>query len=305
MKRNKKIYRGLNRRKRNRALQIASGVLICAVGGYGIYKISDMIDFEPMGDKLFSFDLPSFDLPSFNLFGDDEKENKEEFTYEDVEKELDGFKEEEVTNQDIKVTTVDGWKYYTIQVASIKKDEEYTKLEEELKMKKIPYSIVSIDDTKKIQTYGSLNKEYQTNKLEEVRKIYPDAFISEIEIPPLSLQYTKKYSYMEEISNQLMSLIKTFESESKFWEENNMDMEKYKTIMNNRNNAISNIKQQCDKIDYDGAKRFKENLISYMNELITNINNASKSANQEIYNESQSIFLSSMQQYYLFINSIQ
>ena len=68
---------------------------------------------------------------------------------------------------------------------------------------------------------------------------------------------------------------------------------------------LKNIEKEVSKIDYKGAEVFKSNLTTYLNNVDKNIEEASKSANEQNYNISEGIFLNSLQGYLTFINSIQ
>ncbi len=296
MNKRRGVYRGFNKRRKSNLPKFCAIMTILIVGGYGAYKVKQSNPIQWVKNKISSIELPTFDIL-------DPIRKKEEYEYEDLQEELDKPKEE--PTQDIKNVTINGWKFYSIQVASIDRLEESEKIEEELKSQKIPYSIMSVDEVSKVQTYGSLDKDQIREKLEEVRKLYPDAFLSEIDIPVLSLQYTDKYSYTEKISTQLNTLIESFKEESEFWSTSSEDMAKYNEILTKRRESIQSIQDECEKIDYDGAKVFKDNLITYMSSLEKNIDESSKYANQEIYSTSQGLFLTSMQEYFLFINSIQ
>ena len=210
-------------------------------------------------------------------------------------------------NEDVKVAKVKGWNVYTIQVASVEDKDEISKIEEVLSKEKVPFSTINIEGVNKVQTYVSFDKESIRNHLEGIRVLYPDAFLAEVKMPVLSLEYTSKYSYLETISEQLGSLIDNFELESKLWTDNknNINLEEYNTILTNRKTMVKNIEKEVSKIDYKGAEVFKSNLTTYLNNVDKNIEEASKSANEQNYNISEGIFLNSLQGYLTFINSIQ
>ena len=57
--------------------------------------------------------------------------------------------------------------------------------------------------------------------------------MTKLEIPVLSLEYTDEYSYIKSISDNLNSLLKSYEKESTYINENrdNLDSTKYKAIL--------------------------------------------------------------------------
>ena len=68
---------------------------------------------------------------------------------------------------------------------------------------------------------------------------------------------------------------------------------------------IENIEKEVEKIDYNGANLFKTNLITYLDNIDKNIEEASKSTNEQKYNISEGIYLNNLQGYLSFIDSIQ
>lgn len=311
MNKRKTIYKSFNKRRKMKSLKFISAIIcICLLGGITVTKLKDVNILNKISQKI------NKSISSINLLNN----NKiEQISYDDISKELDKVqvekeKDKEVlkeenqakTDEDIKVAVIDGLDIYTIQVASVENENDIPKIETSLNENKIPFSTVEIDGLKKIQTYASFEQDSVRNYIEEVRKVFPDAFVSQIKIPVLSLEYTQKYSYVEGISNKLNELIKNFEEESKFWESNkeNIDIQLYTNILNSRSNILSDIKNEANKIDYSNMKVFKDNLIKYTDETNNKINISLKAINEKDYNISKSLYLSSIQGYFLFINSI-
>ena len=311
MNKRKTIYKSFNKRRKMKSLKFISAVIcICLLGVVTVTKLKDVNILNKISQKI------NKSISSINLLNN----NKiEQISYDDISKELDKVqvekeKDKEVlkeenkakTDEDIKVAVIDGLDIYTIQVASVENENDIPKIETSLNENKIPFSTVEIDGLKKIQTYASFEQDSVRNYIEEVRKVFPDAFVSQIKIPVLSLEYTQKYSYVEGISNKLNELIKNFEEESKFWESNkeNIDIQLYTNILNSRANILSDIKNEANKIDYSNMKIFKDNLIKYTDETNNKINISLKAINEKDYNISKSLYLSSIQGYFLFINSI-
>ena len=210
-------------------------------------------------------------------------------------------------SSDIKVATIEGVTVYTIQVASIGEGQDLDTVEEKLKSNKIPYSVVEVDGIKKVQSYSSFDEDTTRSNLDSVRKIFDDAFISELKLPVLSLEYTSKYSYIEDISSGLNSLIENYKEESVFWEKNinkEIDLTEYNNILTKRLDIVEKLQENTEKIDYDEMNSFKENLIKYTKSVNSNTKQASKNANEDNYYLSKSLLLTSIQGYYSFINLI-
>ena len=303
MNKRKTIYRGFNKRRKNKVIKMyIIGTSIFILCGYGYIQLKDSKIFNNIKNKFTSieFKIPFIDSDK----SEDEKNNLEVFDYNDISKDIDKVESEE--NTDVNVATINGWNIYTVQVASVEDKNEISKVEEELTKESIPFSTMEIDGLNKVQTYTSFDKESIRNYLENIRTLYPDAFLAEVKIPALSLEYTNKYSYLETISTQLNKLIENFKEESKVWEDSidNFNMETYNKILSSRKAIVKDIEEEAKQIDYEEANAFKENLITYVNNIDKNIEVASKSANEQSYNESQGIYLNTLQGYLSFINSI-
>lgn len=304
MNKRKTIYKGFNKRRKNKIIKMyIIGTSIFILCGYGYTQLKDSKIVNNIKNKLTSieFEIPFID---FNK-SEEQKSNLEVFDYDDISKDIGKVENEE--NTDVNVATIKGWNVYTVQVASVEDKNEINKVEEELTKESIPFSTIEIDGLNKVQTYTSFNKESVRSYLENVRTLYPDAFLAEVKVPALSLEYTSKYSYLETISAQLNKLIENFEEESKIWENSNDDfnMETYNNILSNRKTIVKDIEKEAKQIDYEEASVFKESLITYVNNIDKNIEVASKSANEQNYNVSQGIYLNTLQGYLNFINSIQ
>lgn len=300
MNKRKMIYKGFNKRRKTNYTPVFFGVFVICFGMVYGAKFLKLNFKEKVKEIKETFEVTT------------NKNKTNEFTYEDVKEDLQKSQEEnkETEKSDVKeesmVASINEWTFYTVQVASMKEDIEVEKLTAELSNKKIPYSVMESDDIKKVQTYTSFNKELIRNDLEEVRKDYPDAFLSEVSMPMISLEYTNKYSFISEITNALNDLVKNFEEETLFWNENkeNVDFTKYNQILTNRKSSVDKIKLESKKIDYEGMEVFKDNLVKYINEVENNINETSKSANEQNLSKSKSLLLDSMQGYFEFINSL-
>ena len=193
---------------------------------------------------------------------------------------------------------------YTIQVASLEDKSDLKKIEEVMNEYKIPSSSMTIDNSQKIQVYSSFDEYKVKANLEKTRTYFSDAFLTKIEVPMLSLEYTNSYSYMKEIADGLNDLIKNYQKESQYWDEGKNDLQNYNKILTSRKTILENLKKSTQKIDYYKMDKFKNNLISYIDEVQNNILTSSKNANENKGYISESLLLSSVQQYYLFVQSM-
>lgn len=317
MNRRRKIYRSFNARNKSKEKLITITISMLVVGaicGYGYIKLKEI----EIVDKVMNSKLVTYIT---SKVAEVDKSNSGFITADDISKELDEIKNTEETNtkneestkqdevkvESIKLANTEGWNFYTIQVASVQDDKDLEKFKNELKSSKIPCSVIEVDNVKKVQTYSFFDEEATRSYLEDVKKVYPDAFISQVKIPMLSLEYTSKYEYVGNISNQLNKLITNFKEESTFWKKSidSINKEEYNTILTNRSKIITDIEKEVDKIDYEGMKGFKDNLGSYVNDINDKITQSSKAIKEEEYHVAMSNFVSCMQGYYSFINTIQ
>ena len=266
MNRRKTIYRGFNKRRKNKSFGkvLFIGFLI------SILYLYNKVDLESLKTNISS--------------------NKKD---EKTEK-----------NEDVNVANINEWTFYTVQVASIEDINEVKNIEKNLTDKKIPFATVNIDNINKVQTYSFFDKEVTRKYLNELRVDYPDAFLAEVKIPALSLEYTKKYNYIEKVSSSLNNLIENFKNESSFWASENVDLTKYKEILDSRSNIVAEIEKETKNIDYEESKIFRDNLLEYTKSIKENITVSSKSANEQDLSKSKSLFLDSMQGYLEFIYSL-
>ena len=169
---------------------------------------------------------------------------------------------------------------------------------------KIPSSSMSIDNSEKIQVYSSFDESKIRTNLDKTRTYFSDAFLTKIEVPMLSLEYTNSYSYMKDIADGLNNLIENYQKESKYWDSGENNLENYNKILTERKTILEELKKNTEKIDYSKMDKFKNNLISYIDESQNNILTSSKNANENKGYVSEGLLLSSIQQYYVFVESM-
>lgn len=306
MKINKRRYKGFNKRRNIPKIRVFTIILSASIiGGYGYIKLKDkdiLNNFsivKNIGDKFDNISLK-------NILKIENKSTTDEYNYEDVSKEIEALNENDEEATEVQVATIDAMNVYIVQVASIGGNQDLKSIEEKLKSNKIPYSVVEVDGVEKVQAYYSFDESVTRSNLDSARKVFSDAFVSELKIPVLSLEYTSKYSYISDISTEINNLIKSFKEECDFWQANkeSINIEQYNKILTNRVEIVDKIKQNAEKIDYKQMDIFKDNLIEYAKNIQSNTSEASKNANEDNLHLSQGLLLSSIQGYYSFINSI-
>ena len=297
---NKKIYKGLNKRRKFHFRKFIT-ILLCIIliVGYTYKKIKLDEVFKDVNisnslysvvDKLYFWKNPGVEM--FNLSSKDIKKSDN--------------KSQSNSQANTEVAVVEGIDVYLIQVGSFDNDQKIKEVKSKLEENKIPNSTVEIDKVNKLQAYVSFKESDIRNKLESTKQIFNDAFLTKLEIPVLSLEYTDEYSYIKSISDNLNSLLKSYEKESTYINENrdNLDSTKYKAILSEREDIIDKLENEVNKIDYNELEYFKTNLLSYTSQIRNNISNYGDTIDTSNEYKYESLLISSIQEYYEFINKI-
>ena len=300
----RKFYRNFNKRKKFNGTRVVT-VVLC-LGIVGTYSYINLKDNDFMS-KLGNVNVVSL-IKNASVWDGIRKlfDKSNVITSSNIESELKEIEKEDKENneENTQVASVSNMVVYTIQVASLEDKSDLKKIEEVMNEYKIPSSSMTIDNSQKIQVYSSFDEYKVKANLEKTRNYFSDAFLTKIEVPMLSLEYTNSYSYMKEIADGLNDLIKNYQKESQYWDEGKNDLQNYNKILTSRKTILENLKKSTQKIDYYKMDKFKNNLISYIDEVQNNILTSSKNANENKGYISESLLLSSVQQYYLFVQSM-
>ena len=302
----RKFYRNFNKRKKFNGTRVVTVVLCLAI--IGTYTYINLKDKNFM-DKLGNINMVS-SIRKASIWGGLKNifDKSNVITSSNIESQLKEIENDNKDKKDeeesTKVVSVNEMVIYTIQVASLENESELKKIEEVMNENKIPSSSMSIDNSEKIQAYSSFDETKVRTNLDKTRNYFSDAFLTKIEIPMLSLQYTSSYSYMKDIADGLNDLIENYQKESQYWDISKSDLQSYNEILTSRKTILENLKKNTEKINYSKMDKFKNNLISYIDESQNNILISSKSANENKGYISQGLLLSSIQQYYVFVQSM-
>ena len=302
----RKFYRNFNKRKKFNGTRVVTVVLCLAI--IGTYTYINLKDKNFM-DKLGNINMVS-SIRKASIWGGLKNifDKSNVITSSNIESQLKEIENDNKDKKDeeesTKVVSVNEMVIYTIQVASLENESELKKIEEVMSENKIPSSSMSIDNSEKIQAYSSFDETKVRTNLDKTRNYFSDAFLTKIEIPMLSLQYTSSYSYMKDIADGLNDLIENYQKESQYWDSSKSDLQSYNEILTSRKTILENLKKNTEKINYSKMDKFKNNLISYIDESQNNILISSKSANENKGYISQGLLLSSIQQYYVFVQSM-
>ena len=293
----RKFYRNFNKRKKFNGTRVVT-VVLC-LGIVGTYSYINLKDNDFMS-KLGNVNVVS-SIKNASVWDGIRKlfDKSNVITSSNIESELKEIEKEDKENneENTQVASVSNMVVYTIQVASLEDKSDLKKIEEVMNEYKIPSSSMTIDNSQKIQVYSSFDEYKVKANLEKTRTYFSDAFLTKIEVPMLSLEYTNSYSYMKEIADGLNDLIKNYQKESQYWDEGKNDLQNYNKILTSRKTILENLKKSTQKIDYYKMDKFKNNLISYIDEVQNNILTSSKNANENKGYISESLLLSSVLQY--------
>lgn len=300
----RKFYKNFNKRKKFNGTRVVTVTLcLCIVGTYAYINLKDNDFMYKIGkvNVVSAIKNASIWNGFKNLF-----DKSSVITSSTIESQLEEIEKDDgdETEANSQVASVNEMVVYTIQVASLEDKNDLKKIEEVMNEYKIPSSSMTIDSSEKIQVYSSFDENEVRNNLENTRTYFSDAFLTKIDVPMLSLEYTDSYSYMKDIADGLNDLIENYQSEGEYWDNNKNDLETYNEILTSRKTILENLKKNTQKIDYSKMDKFKNNLISYIDESQNNILTSSKNANENKGYVSQGLLLSSIQNYYVFVQSM-
>ena len=315
---NKKIYKGLNKRRRFHPRKYITIILCMAlIIGYGYKKIKldevfKNIDISKnvssLVNKLYFWQDPASEIFNLASTSTQKIDNSSQKNVTDKSNEEKSQKSSTADNSstNTEVAVVDGIDVYLIQVGSFDNNKDLNKITAKLKENKIPNSSIKIDGANKVQAYISFNEDDVRNNLEKTKKIVDDAFLTKLEIPVLSLEYTEEYSYIKDIADNLNSLLKNYEEESNYLNKNkdNLDSGEYKKILTKRENILDKLENEVNKINYKELDSFKTDLLSYTSQIRDNISKYGDKIDTKNEYKYETLLISSIQMYYEFINEI-
>ena len=315
---NKKIYKGLNKRRRFHPRKYITIILCMAlIIGYGYKKIKldevfKNIDISKnvssLVNKLYFWQDPASEIFNLASTSTQKIDNSSQKDVTDKSNEEKSQKSSTADNSstNTEVAVVDGIDVYLIQVGSFDNNKDLNKITARLKENKIPNSSIKIDGANKVQAYISFNEDDVRNNLEKTKKIVDDAFLTKLEIPVLSLEYTEEYSYIKNIADNLNSLLKNYEEESNYLNKNkdNLDSGEYKIILTKRENILDKLENEVNKINYKELDSFKTDLLSYTSQIRDNISKYGDKIDTKNEYKYETLLISSIQMYYEFINEI-
>lgn len=219
----RKFYKNFNKRKRFNGTRVVTVTLcLCIVGTYSYINLKDNDFLDRLGKVNVVSTIKNASVWDLfrNLF---DKSNV--ITSSSIESQLEEIEKEDEDKdkeENSKVASVNEMVVYTIQVASLEDKRDLKKIKEVMDEYKIPSSSITIDNSEKIQVYSSFDENSVRNSLEDTKKYFSDAFLTKIDVPMLSLEYTDSYAYMEDIAKGLNNLIENYQKEGQYWDNKKM-----------------------------------------------------------------------------------
>lgn len=223
----------------------------------------------------------------------EEEDKEEEGGLEETgEKEIEAGAKSEAVN-------LDPLSLYMIQIASVSEDKNIETLANELHNHRFPYIIYKMDNAFKVFTFGATERAYIEEKLEEVREIYPDAYIGQMHIPKKEVNYLSDESDVTKDLVDCMNLIIDMADQSSKIVYSSIDTEeglnKYKEILLEHEKILG---QMSEKINNGSiAEKFasKEDIKKMIDHQGKNISESLKliEGNQDLY-KVQNYFIDSL-----------
>lgn len=313
---NKKIYRGLNKRRRFNFRKFITILICISIISWYSYKklgLNNIIEnINPSENVAYIVDKMLFwrniNLETFKLKPFDDLVDKQVSSNQSDEtnsKEKSQSKSD--TSGNTKVATVKELDAYLIQTGSFEdtRIEDLNNTKTKLNQSNIPNSNIKIDNLNKLQAYISFDENQIRKKLPEVKGVVNDAFITELKIPVLSLEYTDEYSYIGNISECLNDLLDNYKKESEYLNtQQDINNDSYTKIIEDRKVIVDKLESEVNKIDYKELNLFKQNLLFYTSQIKGNITNSLKYSKENNAYKVESYLMSSVQKYYDFIDVI-
>lgn len=315
----KKIYKGLNKRRKFDFKKFVTIILcIALILGYTYKKVKAYQNGEDktilnsiasICDKLYfwkQLDINSINLKFFNKDDSKEDDGKALSNKQSSDEKIKNDDNSKSSSNEVEVAMVNGMDVYLIQVGSFESESDVEDIQNKLDKNKMPNSVLEVDNFKKVQTYISTEEENLRLKLSSVKKIFSDAFLTKLEIPILSLEYTNDYTYVKNIADNLNDLLGSYKEEMTYYSQNSqkIDLNDYQKLLNDRKTILDKLNKELKKIDYSQLNVFKSSLLSYSSQIDNNIELSLQGIKQDNLNKCESLLISSIHGYYLFISQI-
>ncbi|SHJ53092.1 hypothetical protein [Tepidibacter formicigenes] len=212
-----------------------------------------------------------------------------------------------IENNNKNIRYLDSFIIYSIQVGSLSDYEKVKLVKKDLDENLIPNYVLKKEGTYKIYSYTLLDENHIRNLLGGIKENYTDAFISKIKVSGINLEYTGKYSYMDDIYKELKLMNDNMKKESKFWYEYTMGTSKYENyinIINERKKIVDSLTKNIENIQDKNIENFKNKLSEFCEKYAKHIEEINENLGNNNMYSCEKLFLSGMFDYYNFINTL-
>lgn len=212
-----------------------------------------------------------------------------------------------VENRNTSIKNISSFTIYSIQVGSLNDYEKVKLVEKDLDENQIPNYVVQKDGSYKIYSYTFLDGDKIRTLLDGVKENYNDAFIAKINVPGINFEYTKQYTYMDNVQKDLHDMLANMKSESEFWYGYTMNTTKYESyisIVNERKKIIDSLTKNINNMDKEKTEHFKEKLQALTEKCQKNIQNINSNLGNGNLYSCEKLFLENIFNYYNFVNSL-
>ncbi|MDR5657871.1 hypothetical protein RH915_00050 [Serpentinicella sp. ANB-PHB4] len=202
------------------------------------------------------------------IFNEDE-ENQEGIKEENQE-EIEEIKEAYEASDNISNLTV-----YLIQIASVTDASNINTLIEALNENDLPHAIYEENDQSKVYTFGSTKRVHVEEKIEMVREFYPEAFISEFNLPQQEVGFnSSEEEYVVKLINDINNIVELIDKQSQAWYNNPINEEKelHINLLKEHKNLVENLEEKLGEKKLSDTTLSKEHIEKFVLYQQNNIN---------------------------------
>lgn len=161
-------------------------------------------------------------------------------------------KSEKENNQFTNKVDLKPLSFYMIQIASLADNKNIEGLIGELQSHALPHIIYRADNMYKIYSYGATDRKHIEEKLNAVREVYPDAYISHVNIGQRQIQFSDENKGTENVIQNLNTLVDSlYESSDALYNlsTGGITLEEYDKVLNQHENILTTISSNLESAE--------------------------------------------------------
>lgn len=172
------------------------------------------------------------------------------------EEEQDDKKEPEPEKENSEFTSavdLNPLSFHMIQIASLTDNKNIEGLIGELQSHALPHIIYRADNMYKIYSYGATDRKHIEEKLNTVREVYPDAYISHVNIGQRQIQFSDENKGTENVIQNLNTLVDALcQSSDALYNlsAGDITLEEYDKILNQHENILTTISSNLEGAEF-------------------------------------------------------